>query len=90
MQEITVNGKSYFFPLGVKLSKVASDIDSIKFQCLQGKCGKCLVKVSHGNLGSVSNSEKEFLDLMGLSPSEHRLLCQCSLDEKSIVDSFKG
>lgn len=88
MSEIIVNGKSYHFPIGTKLSTVANEIDAIKFQCLQGKCGKCLVKVSDGKLGSISDPERIFLDLMELLPPKYRLLCQCSLEEKTIVDSY--
>ncbi|MBK4715311.1 2Fe-2S iron-sulfur cluster binding domain-containing protein [Enterobacterales bacterium BIT-L3] len=72
------------------MSGVINEIDSIDSQCRQGQCGKCLIEIETGALGAVSNKEKIFLELMDLNPEKYRLLCQCSLNSKSVVNSFEG
>ncbi|EAQ6363927.1 2Fe-2S iron-sulfur cluster-binding protein [Salmonella enterica] len=60
MTEITINGKLFSFPTGTKLSNVIGEIDTIDYQCRQGKCGKCLIELVKGSLGTISDNERDF------------------------------
>ncbi|HGB5419745.1 TPA: 2Fe-2S iron-sulfur cluster-binding protein [Salmonella enterica subsp. enterica serovar Muenchen] len=88
MESVLMNGREYLFPLGVKFVDVIDDIEEVDSLCHQGKCGKCLVLIESGNFGDISENEKRFLDLMGLSSQKYRLLCQCTLGAKTIIKTL--
>ncbi len=90
MTELTVNGTAFNVLIGPALSIVISSTDALNPWGLQEKCGECFVGVVQDSLGSASTSERKFLDLMDRHPSEGRLLCQYSLNSKSVVNRFEG
>ncbi|EKO3572979.1 2Fe-2S iron-sulfur cluster-binding protein [Vibrio navarrensis] len=87
--ELVVNNKTNMVTKGESISDKAHSIEGAEFSCLKGKCGRCLVEVINGELGHLSNSELEFLKLMGLATDgKYRLLCQGIAKSNAVVRKF--
>ncbi|WGH74226.1 2Fe-2S iron-sulfur cluster-binding protein [Tenacibaculum tangerinum] len=85
MKKITIGESSFEFKKGTSMSDLYDFDTVIPFQCLKGRCGRCLVKTNYGDLGEITSKEKKLLKRLGFSIEEHRLLCQCTLEENSEV-----
>lgn len=82
---ISFGSGSAQLPKGARLRDLY-DLDAgIPFQCLKGRCGRCLVKVIEGDLGPRTSEEMAFMRLMGLPSDRHRLLCQSTLLSDAVV-----
>jgi len=61
-----------------------------KFGCCHGECGVCVLNIIAGGdqLSKPTKQEQITLAKKNLSPSTHRLACQCSLiGEELIIES---
>jgi ferredoxin len=83
---ITVGTETVQLPKGTGLRELYDQDANIPFQCLKGRCGRCLVRLVEGNLGPSTVQELAFLKLVGISPGSYRLLCQSTLEADSIVE----
>ena len=84
---ITFGTETVQLPKGTGLRELYDMDANIPFQCLKGRCGRCLVRVIEGDLGPRTSQEVAFMKLMGVSPGSYRLLCQSTLEADSIVES---
>ncbi len=85
---LIIDGEIYNIKRETCIADVADNINNINFNCLRGSCGRCLVKVIEGDLGSITESEKSFLELMDLDKGKYRLLCQTVVTKNSIVEKY--
>lgn len=86
MLSITFEGHSVQLLKGTPL-KVLYDLDSrIPFQCLKGRCGRCMVRTLQGDLGPRTPEEIALMKSMGVTGSEYRLLCQSTLESDALVE----
>jgi len=88
MKKINIGESSFEFEKGEPLSNLYDYDTDIPFQCLRGRCGRCLVKKNYGDLGEITSRETKMLKRLGFSPGEYRLLCQCTLEENSKVNTI--
>lgn len=55
--------------------------DEILFGCRSGKCGICMIKVTHGieRISPRNEREERLLELLGETDVLTRLACQCTV-----------
>jgi ferredoxin len=75
--KLKINNKINYITIGEPIVDSIDYLSGAEFSCLKGICGKCLVEVLTGQLGALSQKEKDFLSLMDLEINgKYRLLCQ--------------
>ena len=86
MKKLTFNKSEIFLPKDSNLSELYDTHDlETGLSCLQGKCGKCVVKVIDGDLGEIRLRERDTLNFLNLEAGVYRLLCQTYLRSDSTV-----